>query len=375
MSYVAQGQITLYDTTDGRSLSAYLKVNHPTVQVKDKDLTGNKAYAPDYAATPLIVTPQLYISGDATERLSAPYSAQTGGVQNAPQWRINGEVVPTSGLAKYGASIASTRPYALTIARNLDGVSQLSIECQIAYTELPINATTTAIAGVTVTRLDNAGNLVFARVRSIAGNVISQDIPSLDIMAELWRGAGIDKTGVEYSWSMLTTSGWQTISSTTHPAIKGLKPASNAEASDHTPTVVQTTIDKACSGLRVPASAVLNVTTFKCELKDIEAGSNTQNKVFADTITLVDHTDPYRIELVAPNGDKLIRGQGNIVVNAIVSQAGTTIPPERFNFTWSMVDRNGAPKNFASPKTGASITITSADITVMSTIFCKISVK
>lgn len=342
---IARGQITVVDLNDGRSISMHLGTNHATTQIFNRE---NSSYVPNYPAQALVITPELYVSGEPSSVMAQ--------VKSVPTWKING----STSLQAWG-TVAQAQPYALTINKNLVSVSQLNIECEVAYTDPLTKAITKAKAQVTITKTENAGQLICAIATAPMGTIFKQGgRASLQAKCDMWRGSTIDASNVAYQWHKLNTSGnWEALTSGKNYGCTGYD----------------------TNTLTVPSSAVLNFESFKCDIKDTDRSSGTYNTVVSDVISFADMTDPYTVEIVSPQGDRLVRGQGSLTLTAEVWQAGNRIEDgagSKFNYTWRMFNKDGqAVSSWGSSgtKSGRQITVTGADVSVKSTFVCEISAK
>ena len=57
---ISRGQITIVDLNDAKSLNLYLSSNKPATQIFNRE---NSSYVPDYTTSPLVISPELYVSG------------------------------------------------------------------------------------------------------------------------------------------------------------------------------------------------------------------------------------------------------------------------------------------------------------------------
>ena len=88
----------------------------------------------------------------------------------------------------------------------------------------------------------------------------------------MWRGSSIDADKVAYQWFKLKSDGtWESLAASNSYGITG------------------TTTNE----ITIPASAVLNFESFKCEIKDTDTASGTYNTTVSDIISFSDF--PIRI--------------------------------------------------------------------------------
>ena len=87
---ISRGQITIVDLNDAKSLNLYLSVNQPTTQIYNRE---NSSFVPDYSKTPLVISPELYISGTSTSVIN--------NITGTPKWTIttiNGTINTNNGF-------------------------------------------------------------------------------------------------------------------------------------------------------------------------------------------------------------------------------------------------------------------------------------
>lgn len=345
MATKARGQITITDLNDGRSISMHLATNHATTQIFNRE---NSSYVPNYASQALVITPELYVSGESGSVMTQ--------VKSQARWTVNG----STNLQAWG-TVASAQPYALTINKNLASVHQLNIECEVDYTDPLTQAITKAKAQISITKTENAGQLICAIATAPKGTIFKQGgSASLQAKCDMWRGSTIDASNVSYQWHKLSQSGsWEALTSSKSYGCTGYD----------------------TNTLTIPNSAVLNFESFKCDIKDTDRSSGTYNTVVSDVISFADLTDPYQVEIVAPQGDKLVRGQGSLTLIAEVWQAGNRINDDagaKFTYTWRKYNKEGTLDSAwgtSGTKTGRQITVTGADVSVKSTLVCEIALK
>lgn len=340
---IARGQITIVDLNDAKSLNLYLSSNHPTTQIFNKE---NTTYVPDYTSQNLVLSPELFVSGTSVNVIAS--------IKVEPTWRINGKLIEPDKANIFGAVIGKAAPYALTLNKNLTDTSQLAITCDVIYVDQKTSVETPCKAGITITKTENAGQLIVAIATTPKGSIFKQGgEASLIAKCELWRGSQIDNANVEYKWSRLKGGVFVPITATENQGCTGFN----------------------TSEMTVPNSAVLNFATFKCEIKDTDQSSGTYDTVVSDVVSFADLTDPYQIQIVSTTGDKLVNGQGSTVLTAEVWQAGEKLTDvSRFAFSWKRYDKSGDEVRSWSATT-QSVTITSAQVDVKSTFVVELSLN
>ncbi|MEG1622811.1 MAG: hypothetical protein RR330_05505 [Alistipes sp.] len=341
---ITRGQITIVDLNDGKSINLFLGSNQPATQIFNKE---NSTYQPSYTAAPyLVITPEVYVSGVSTN--------QTSRLKGVPVWKINGSTT----LSTYGATAATTAPYALTIKSNLSSVTALTIECTVIYVDPDNTAETVAKAAYTITKVENTGQQIRAIAYTPNGSVFKNGIvSSLTAHCDLWRGSVIDETNVTYAWEKLINGIWTAITSANASGVTGYT----------TDTIT------------IPAGAVLNFESFKCSCKDTDTASGTYNTSVSDLITIADMTDPYTVEISAPAGTTLTAGLTSTVLTVNCWQNGALLADSWFTgatCTWRKYSKAGAADTAwgtAGVKTGRTLTITRDEISVAATFTVDIS--
>lgn len=347
---IARGQITIVDLNDAKSMNMFLGTNQPLTQIFNKE---NGSYTPNYSSSNLVVTPELYVSGTTTNVISR--------LKSAPTYTINGQA-PSA----FGGTVGTTSPYALTIKSNMTTVSQMNIVCSGIYVDPDTNLETPVKAQINFAKTENAGQLICAISYAPNGTIFKNgEQATLKAHCDMWRGSSIDNTNVSYQWYKLGTDGtWETLTTANTYGISGVT----------------------TNEITIPATAVVNFESFKCTIKDTDASSGSYNTTVSDIISYSDLSDPYVVELSSTTGDKLVNGQGSTTISAKIWQNGTVFTDDaaaaKFVMTWRKYKADGTQDttwgdttNKTYTKTGASITVTAAEITVKATFIMELSLK
>lgn len=122
--------------------------------------------------------------------------------------------------------------------------------------------------------------------------------------------------------------------------------------------------------LTLYASRVLGVETFKC--RAIYGG-----RKYYDTVTFVDQTDPYQVELISTAGNIFKNGVGSTQVTCRLYQNGEVIDENGTGFTynWLKYDKNGSLQSPNPWKQGKTITITAKDVVEKANFVCEVVKK
>lgn len=344
MAAIARGQITIVDLNDAKSLHLFLGSNSAATQIFNRD---NKSYVPDYQTTPLVIKPELYVSGTSSNII--------GSAKGAPVWSINGNTT----LTTFGGTVGTSSPWALTINQNMSTVAQMRIDCTVIYTDPDTGVDLTVKASITITKSENAGSLCCAIATCPNGSIFkNNDVTSLKAHCDFWRGGSIDTSKVSYLWQKLVSGAWKNMTS--------------ANAGYNT------------SEVTINASDVLNYETFRCEVTDTDPSSGQQQTKFYDYVSFSDLSDPYVVEVSSTTGDKLVNGTGSTTLKSVVWQNGLpfsdTDAGKKFVFTWRKYNANGTADNTwgdatSHTKTGASITVLASEVTGKGTFVCELSYK
>lgn len=342
MANIARGQITIVDLNDGKSINLFLSSNQPATQIFNQE---NNSYVPNYGAKNLVITPEVYVSGTSTNQVSK--------LKGTPEWKING----STAINNFGATAATSSPYALTVKNNLSSATTLTIECTVIYVDPDTGAETTAKAVYTVTKVINTGQQIRAIAYAPNGTVFKNgNVASLKAHCDLWRGSAIDNTNVSYKWQVLDGT-WKDI---TNANAKGITNFTTNE-------------------ITIPADAVLNFASYKCIITDTDNSSGTKGTSVADIISFADMSDPYSVDIEALAGTTLTSGNTSTTLKVNVWQNGTLLPDSFFTgltCTWQKYNKGGALDTAwgtGGSKTGRTLTVTKAEVQVKATFIVTLS--
>lgn len=366
MPALATGQITIIDYNDALGLSGFLGINlESRVQVYNPD---NGAYFPDWVATPLIITPSLFVQGNGSD------ISKTAQVRSI-DWYDS--IAPNTPLASNETYTVPADPFVpangkpLTIKQNVltNSISSKTYICKIVYRDPSTKLDLVHKSTIDLSRVVNGGGIVNVIVNAPSGNVFKNDIsPTLPLTAALWRGGQVDTDKVEYRWYIQNGStddgiggvGWEHITTGNSYSITGFGTAT----------------------INVPNSTVTNIETFKCVIKDIDPASNTKNSYFNSTIVLIDQTDPITIDVISSGGDVFKNGIGTSTLKAIIKQNGVVIDSTGsiYKYEWTKYGNDGLKDTnwgTSGVKVSANNTlaITGDDVLVKGTFECNVFAK
>jgi hypothetical protein len=352
---IATSQITIIDYNDALSLTGFISTNQATTQIYNPD---NGTSTPNWASSPyMVLTPSIFKMGSSEDLITSNAIQSIKWFDgSAPNTELTANT--TYGLSAFTAG--QNRP--LTIKQNVLTGSVLAKDyiVEITYLDASTNMTLTYKTSISLSRITNGGGITNAIVTSPNGNIFKNGGGgSLIAKAELWRGNVVDTTSVTYQWykqdAGVTTDqgggvGWRKLDATTNFGTSGYT----------------------TNTLTVPSTAVTNIETFKCIIKDTDSTSNSYNQSFTGTIVFLDQTDPIQVQVESSAGDVFKNGLGSTVLTARVFQAGDEIDktsPFKYTYKWYKRDQNGnLDTNFGgtgvSYKTGKTLSVGSNDVDV-----------
>lgn len=266
---LAQKTFTVKKIINGKTLTFGIKVDRALTQIYSRD---TKSYTPNYPTQAATLTPYLLVSG-----LTGDQIAHVSGFS----WSLTKQDGSASSV-----SLAAGTGNAKKLATNLTDCTGLKITCNAAYTDPVSKVAAPVTATVEFTKVENAGANIMASLYMPQGDTFDNGTAALKLHCDLMRGGDIDTTNVTYQWYQLREGAWVAINTANANGISGYN----------------------TNELTVPASAVINVGIFKCEITDTDAGSATANKKVFAIGTLYDGTDPYEIDVLQPNGDSVSEG-------------------------------------------------------------------
>lgn len=347
---LATGQFTIIDYNDALTLTGFIGSNHAKTQIYNPD---NGVFTPNWASTNLVLTPSLYKLGTTKDII-------TSSEVTSVKWYEAGSSTAITSAGNY--ALSGTKSHILTIKSNLlSSVPAKDWICEVTYRDPSTGLTLTHKMSITFNKVVNGGGIVDAIATSPNGNVFkNNDVPSLTAKVELWRGSVVDTTNVSYQWYMQDST-----VSTDQGAGIGWKKLTES-AGNYTGVTSNT--------LTLFAAAVTNYATLKVSVKDTDSASNTYNQVFWDTVSFIDNSDPYQIQVTSTGGDVFKNGVGSTTLTARVFQAGTEVDTAgtKFTYKWYKYDKNGSlVANFGGTgvnyKTGKTLSVGDADVDTKAT--------
>lgn len=341
MATTARAQITIVDLNDAKSVQVYFSASQGLTQNYNPD---THEYSPLYPTTNNVITPRVYETGDANDHLARCKNVK---------YTIN-ETAYTA--ASSNASYVVGADGTLTVKTNL--TTSLNVMFEADYSDED-NIVTRIGGAFTLLRNESSGALFQVEIATPKGEIFDKSVTDyLTAVAQAVRGGVKDDTDVTYRWEKLDvkTQEW-------HPVASG-KPNG--------------------ATLTVKPDDVLNFQTFRCTATDW--GKADKAATAEKFITFRDLTDPYKLELYCPTGDKIVNGTGSTTVGARVWQNGEKIEDEnttaasvKFTYTWTKLDKDGKPQNWSGQtsnvKTGNPVTVLAEEVSTKTTLICEIQKK
>lgn len=355
MATIATGQVTIVDYNDAIALQSVISSNLSRSVIYSSKETGG-SYVPTWSvATPLVLTPSLVKAGS----LGTDLIAST--VTSSQKWyyQIDGGIktLITTGTGGYTITAGT---WTLKMETNILATNAsitYFFECQYQDPNTLLNLSNSA--SIPFTKVES-GIATIPIATTPSGNVFKNSLPaSLPCTCVLWRGATPDNT-VTYQWFQddvlqLTDVG----------AGIGWKLLTN---------VASVTTGVGTATLTVFPNAVTNIATFKCKITDSEGGGGP----YYDSAVVLDYTDPYYVEVTSNTG--LIFKPGvseGATLTATLYQNGAVVSLTGKTVSWARRNSAGTVVNFASApttgRTGATITITGADVDVKDTFVATVT--
>jgi len=331
---IATGQITIVDYSDALSLTGFISANRPKTQLFNPD-TG--VYNPNFETENMVLTASLFKAGSGTDIANSAKSIK---------WFENSTQV-TGSTTNY-----TVNGKTLTIKKNvmISSSPAKDFTCEMVYTDPVTGLDLTFKTGISLSLVINGGGIVNAIAWTPDGNIFKNGQPaSLTAECTLQRGTGVtDETDVIYKWWKYIGGTWTVVSGATTKT------------------------------LTVTPGDVPGLMSFKCDITDKDENSHTYNKVFSDTVTFIDQSDPIQVMIDSTGGNIFKNGEGSTTLKARLfrSEEEIDIAGTKYTYKWYARDKDGAPSTFAggaSEKTGKSITVGDDDVNIKATFTVEIT--
>lgn len=354
MPIVSTGQITIVDTNDARSITAFLAANQGTQQVYTKD-ESTVGYTPSWFSTPLVITPQISVGGLTASQAWAALTNKTfaltaGGAalttaSTSTSFNNNADTQLSTPFTVSHAANGSSTASTFTITGNLkDSVGVFTLFFDADFVDPTTGLTTHITAQITLNTVKTGTNAVFIALRGQTAieEATGSTKNNVAVAADLVRSGGIDTSGLTYKWyegggaTQITTSlpsvatkyGMKTVAAPTAPTAA----AGPSELNVNIPTAAGNTQNT----LVISETAVNDIGIYRVDITDGD------NKTYTAYFTVYDISDPYETIILSNTGDKLQNGQGSTSLTPTVYYGGNPVTPlTGWTFTWTFYDKNG----------------------------------
>lgn len=422
----ARGQITIIDQNDAVSFQAFINSNQPLTQIYTQD---TNTYQPNWAVSPyLVLTPQLFISGIPGDSISVPGRIKAG----TSQWRRDGVLLSNGG----DYAIQSAAPYSLTVKKNENvGGGNVKFQFSAILVDPSNELETNFSAVISFNTVQNSSAGLALQITSEEGFTFDNDqVPTVSLTAELFRGADPLTANVTYAWGIrdfgifapttVATSAATGQKIVNFTSVNNIRPGSPvrigsanyvvASVNNTSKAVTMTTnlTTAVASGaaitspyydaefgagwakitsdpyfngitgfnaktLIIPKDAVQGSEVFKVIAKDTSAGSSTSGKSSTGTQVVRDMSDPIQLQITSVDGEVIKNGAGQIrllatVIDSSSGSAGLLDgDPDGNKYQYLWSKYDKDGVNVPSfTKTGKTITVLPSDVTVKATFFC-----
>ncbi|WP_346961238.1 hypothetical protein [Clostridium sp.] len=355
---ISMGSFTITDLNDATSLTGFIGSNLAKTQVYNPD-TGS--FSPNWSVTNLILTPELYIAGTTSNKITDANVQQVLWYQgNSSSPIVSGEDYLLSG----------TKSHILTIKSNiLSTLNIVDLTCVITYRDSFTDLVYTHKMSITFTKVSSGGGIADAIASTPNGNVFKNlNTETLTATCDLWRGSNVDLTNISYQWFIQDSSitvdqgggiGWKKLIDTAN-------------------------LYTGCTSREITIynDAVTGIGVFKCIIKDIDSSSGSYNQLFTDTVTIIDISDPIQVVIESTGGDVFKNGTGSTILTARLFQAGNEIDAistgNKYTYKWYKYDKDGQlVTGFGGSsidyKTGKTLNVGTVDVDVKATFKVEVS--
>lgn len=429
---IARGQVTIIDQNDAVAIQAFISSNLALTQIYNKD---NNSFTPNWTSgSGLVLTPSVF-AGGSDDKITSVGNAGTltpGIKSGSIKWYKNGTLIVSG---QDGCTIgASSAKYALTVKANHMSVSAPQVQYKLEGIYIDANGLEVPFwATIQFTQHQSAGATIAAIAYAPDGVIFKNDeVKSLKAHCDMWRGAAIDNTNVQYAWGIkdngvfanTTVKTQANAQSTTIVlnSVANMEPGTQLQIGSQKYTVksvdTNTSTVTLTSGLSAVANtgtavtcpfynsilgagwscltsnnqrgvtggwttneitissdAVLNFETFKCAIKDTDtsAGNVSANKVVCDIISFSDLSDPIQVFLESQRGFTIKNNSNDVDVKAILYRNGQEVDTAGTSYTYSWKLYNNAGTSVIKTYNGKNITVAKADVTGKGALICEVS--
>lgn len=338
---ISTAQYTIVDYSDAVSLFSHIECNTSRTQIYNSE---NDTYSPDWRNNNVTLTPVLYITGTTEDVITTPNVLSV-------EWNINGEIIVNSDKFE----LSGEKNHILKIKDNiLSSDTSLDFECSITYIDTKSGLDIIEKTDISFSRISSGSNVYKTNIWCPYGNLFkNNETKVLQATMELWLASEIVNNNVNYQWYIQNSSinidqgagiGWERLSD---------------REEMYTGTNTKT--------ISIYPNAVHNYAVFKCIVTITNFDSN-GDKVFYDTVTFIDNSDPIQVKVFSSNGTIFKNNKINSVLTAKVYKGGKEIDLNAtlYTYRWFKYDSNGnLVNNFGgnvSYKTGKTLLVTNNDV-------------
>ena len=357
MAIIATGNYTIVDYNDAPMLYGWINVTGSKTQGYTPD---SDSYIPDFTKTPLQLTACLFVSGTSEDLLDHP-----DGIISSMKWSVTNSKGVTNVIPG-----ATQRTY--LVDKNLTDDTGKNYTFNCVYTQPSSMLSLPVSVSVEINKVVNGTGIADAVIIAPNGNVFKNDnFAHLPAECQLWCGSSVNTevTASNFKWWKMDPSG----TGGGHGVGNGWKSIVSG-TSGYTITF---TSNK--SIISIPKSDVMSSETYMCTVQD-----SCDEKIYKETISFLDTTDPILVSFDSPGGDVFKNGVGQTVLTAMLFQNGQQVDSAgtKYTYKWfkynkngDLVDKNGDVVSDASIPyaSGHQLQVTHEDVQEKATFRCDIS--
>lgn len=414
------------------NIQAFVTSNLSITQIYSRE---NNKYQPNWAITPLLLTPSLFISTYGQEDLITKVADQvqkTSGIKpGSALWYKNGKVM-ISGQDSCTIENSENK-YELRIKANHIGMHSPYIRYSFQAIWMDSNGNETPVcADIQFSLLVNPAATVVAVAYAPNGNIFrSNDKQNLRAHCDMWRGSALDTTNAEYHWGIkddsvfanaqLATAAQKGSNEIVLRSVSNMFPGTiiyligknphtirdidvfNKTVILTTPltrdyvvnTIVTTPLYDPVLGagwavlnetnprgiiagwntneITITPDAVLNFETFKCAIKDtnMNIGNGFAGQIACDIITFTDLSDPYYTEIIGTKGFVIKNDENDIEAQAVLYRTGNEVDADG-TLSYHWKLYNADGTEIIRSYQGKFITVSRKDIIDRGALMCEI---
>lgn len=411
----------------------FVTSNLSTTQIYNRE---NNRYQPNWAITPLVLTPSLFINTyGQTDLITmvADTAQKTPGIRpGSAVWYKNGKVM-VSGQDSCTIESSSNK-YELRIRANHIGPHAPAIRYSFQAVwndsngnEMPITA------DIQFTQLANPAATIIAVAYAPDGNIFRSDEQlNLKAHCDMWRGSTIDNSNAEYHWGVkddtvfanaqLAMAAKMGSYEITLRSVNNMQPGATIYLISKFPHIIkEVDVQNKIVTLTTPLTrdyvvnaivttpfydpvlgagwavlnennqrgviagwdtdeitispeAVVNFETFKCAIKDtnLSIGDGFSGQIACDIITFTDLSDPYFLEIEGTKGFVIKNNENNIEAKAILYRNGNEIDISGISYAYQWKLYNTEGTQVIQTYDGKQITVIKDKIETRGALICEV---